>query len=682
LNDPSARHVQARLDASFAALRAAVLRRRAGDPGPHDAYRGLYLPDGRLRALLEPASAPQQDAEAAALARAAEAAADESAAGGADLRLRRLSGAFGLEPLDVELLLAALLPDADARAEPLIAYLHDDVTRRRATAGLALALAGHGPLDQQARARLQPGAPLVDGRLVLVEDGERPLLTRSLRVPDRVTAHLLGGDDPDPLLVPLLAEPLPSLAGDPVALAQAMHDGAGLCYLREKPGASGRSLAAAALHELGAATVALDLTRVRDEPLAELAAVAVREARLTGAGLVVGPIEVVAERGVGAVRAFAEQSWPTLLYGHRSWDPAWSREVPLVVDVPAPVQAARSELWSTLLPDLPPDAIEATAAYALSPEQVARASRAADLHARHAGQPLGVEALRAGARSQNAAGLERLARRIEPAASWDDIVLPGQPLGMLHELCARARLREKVLDGFGLRQSSRGIGVSALFAGPSGTGKTLAAEVIAYELGFDLYTVDLASVIDKYVGETEKNLDRIFGEAEQVNGVLFFDEADALFGKRSEVKDAHDRYANVEVAYLLQRMEAFDGLAILATNLRSNLDDAFARRLDALIDFPMPDKAQRLQLWEYSLRPGVPRDEGLDLAECADRFEIAGGNIRNICVAAAFFAAEEDRPVCLADLIRATDREFKKLGRMSVERDFGPHFHLIAGGKQ
>jgi SpoVK/Ycf46/Vps4 family AAA+-type ATPase len=184
--------------------------------------------------------------------------------------------------------------------------------------------------------------------------------------------------------------------------------------------------------------------------------------------------------------------------------------------------------------------------------------------------------------------------------------------------------------------------------------------------------------VDKYIGETEKNLDRIFNEAERVNGVLFFDEADALFGKRSEVRDAHDRYANVEVAYLLQRMEAFDGIVILATNLRSNVDPAFARRLDALVDFPMPDAPHRRRIWDQALVGGVPREQGLDLDFCAAAFELAGGNIRNIALAAAYLAATQERAVGTPDLIRATEREFRKLGRLCVESDFGPYYHLIS----
>jgi SpoVK/Ycf46/Vps4 family AAA+-type ATPase len=223
----------------------------------------------------------------------------------------------------------------------------------------------------------------------------------------------------------------------------------------------------------------------------------------------------------------------------------------------------------------------------------------------------------------------------------------------------------------------RGRGITGLFAGDSGTGKTMSAEVIAGVLGLDLYSINLATVVDKYVGETEKNLERIFSEADGINGVLLFDEADAIFGKRSEVRDAHDRYANIETAYLLQRMESFDGLAIRSTNLRANLDEAFARRLDAVIDFPLPDPDFREALWERCLGPDVPRGDDVDLRFAAERFELSGGNIRSIAVTAAYFAAETGKPVGMLELMRATQREYRKLGRLCVESEFGPWFSLV-----
>jgi SpoVK/Ycf46/Vps4 family AAA+-type ATPase len=355
----------------------------------------------------------------------------------------------------------------------------------------------------------------------------------------------------------------------------------------------------------------------------------------------------------------------------------------VLVDAVAPAPSDRALLWrdsldGALAEGLDPGA--ATMHFRLTPEQVGRAAASARQQAVLAGGPVDAAHLRAGARSQNGAGLEGKARRIEPDVGWDDLVLPPACLSGLRELAARARHRDRVMDEWGMRPGGgRGRGITALFAGDSGTGKTMSAEVIAADLGLDLYSINLATVVDKYVGETEKNLERIFTEADGVNAVLLFDEADALFGKRSEVRDAHDRYANIEVAYLLQRMESFDGLAILASNLRANLDEAFARRLDAVIDFPMPDESHRLVLWDRCLGPAIPRQDDVDLSFCARQFELSGGNIRSIAVTAAYLAAEMGEPVSMLDLVRATQREYRKLGRLCARSEFGPYLELLTG---
>ena len=300
---------------------------------------------------------------------------------------------------------------------------------------------------------------------------------------------------------------------------------------------------------------------------------------------------------------------PVVLTGTSAWDPNWSDRVPLITEASRLTVGERTELWRRELGRLADgiDVGDIAAQYIFGPRQIAAAITAAEALARSTrGTPIDSD-LRRGARSQNAAGLERLARRVEPEVSWADIVLPDKALRQLRELTTRARNRERVLSDWRMRPGGgRGTGVTALFAGDSGTGKTMAAEVIAADLGLDMYTVNLATVVDKYIGETEKNLERIFAEASRVSAVLLFDEADAIFGKRSEVRDAHDRYANIESAYLLQRMETFDGLAVLATNLRANLDDAFTRRLDMVVDFPLPDEAARLALWQRCLAPPVP----------------------------------------------------------------------------
>jgi SpoVK/Ycf46/Vps4 family AAA+-type ATPase len=340
--------------------------------------------------------------------------------------------------------------------------------------------------------------------------------------------------------------------------------------------------------------------------------------------------------------------------------------VPSVLEAPGLTASQSATLWRALLPTASPDldAPAETAAFRLGVDQIVRTAEAATVSASLDGVLVTGDVLRAGARSQNGAGLERLARRIQPAVSWHDLVLPDEQLARLRELTIRARHREQVIRGWGMRPGGgRGAGVSALFTGESGTGKTLSAEVIAGDLGVELYVVDLATVVDKYIGETEKNLERVFTEATRVNGVLLFDEADALFGKRSDVQDARDRYANVEVAYLLQRMESFDGLAILTTNLRANLDDAFSRRLDLIVHFPQPSEPERLLLWDRCLGSSVPRAGDLDLSIAA-RFELSGGDIRSAAVTAAYYAAAGSRPVRLDDLLTAIEHEYTKLGRL------------------
>ncbi|MGP3966268.1 ATP-binding protein [Streptomyces sp. 6N223] len=694
MTDPSLRHLLDRAILVERRVRRAVHARQQNDPAPEDPFRGLYLSDETITRLLDagrPTAAPDP-ADAEHLARAEE----NAAAQPTPTRLNALTRGFSLTALDTEILLISLVPDLDDRFEQFYGYLNDDVTRRRPTIGLALGLCALSPADAGARARLAADSPLRAGGLLLVEDAERPFLARSLRVPDRVTAHLLGDDTPAPRVTELLTPPqrllhLPHLpeagVGDPAPLARSLAGGVPLAYLHEDQGGAGTALAAAALAHAGRGVIGVDLARLaRDPQPAEAVRVLAREARLTDAGLVCGPIDALLPDRPEVLRALTALAPPTVLVGRVPWDATWSARSPLLLHAPRVEPAARAALWRETYdgcdgpapPPGHPEVVGLLAPFLLTPDQITRAARAAAQAATLDGGPLRGDHVRAGARAQNAAGLDRLARRIEPAVGWPDLVLPPGSLAQLRELAARARHRDRVLGAWGMRPGGgRGRGVTALFAGDSGTGKTMSAEVIAADLGLDLYTVDLATVIDKYVGETEKNLERIFSEAAGINGVLLFDEADAIFGKRSEVRDAHDRYANVESAYLLQRMETFDGLAILATNLRANLDDAFTRRLDLVIDFPLPDADHRRVLWDRCLGPLLPRADDLDLDFCASSFELAGGNIRSIAVTAAYLAAASGRPVTMADLIHAVQREYQKLGRLTLASEFGPYTELL-----
>ncbi len=664
-------------------VRELVAQRRAGDPAPDDPFRGLYVSEETVEQLLateQPAVGPL-DSEARTVL---DAQADEAEASGAELRLRRLARTAGLTGFDVELLMIALLPDLDSRFERLYGYLNDDVTRRRASVGLALQLAGESAMTSAARSRLETSRPLLRRGLVIVEDADRPFLTRGLRVPDRVGAHLLGDDAPSAGLVGLIDDVAPYPAPVAEQLGRALAAGVRLVHLRERVVGTGSAVGVAALQVAGMGALTLDLGRFGGAAVGEataLAELAIREALLQGAGLVAGPVEVLAEAGAEPLHRLTAGDVPVLLVGSSTWDPQWSTESPLLADAPVLGGRERLALWEHELGAHDPGLDPASLAVhlALGPGQVRKAVRAAEASARMSGGPVSADDLRRGVRAQNAAGLERLARRIEPEVTWDDLVLAPTVLRGLKEVAARARHRDTVLTDWRMRRGGgRGHGVTALFAGDSGTGKTMSAEVIASDLGLDLYTVNLATVVDKYIGETEKNLERIFAEAGGVNAVLFFDEADAIFGKRSDVRDAHDRYANIESAYLLQRLETFDGLAVLATNLRANIDDAFTRRLDSIIDFPEPTVELRVSLWKRCLAPPLPLGDDIDYQFLAASFEFAGGNIRSASTTAAYLAAAEGVAVGMRQLVAAVEQEYRKLGRLVLEREFGRYYSSIA----
>ena len=286
----------------------------------------------------------------------------------------------------------------------------------------------------------------------------------------------------------------------------------------------------------------------------------------------------------------------------------------------------------------------------------------------------------AASRDQSQNRLGTLARKLSPRNTWDDIVLPRQQLTTLRMICATIRQRPTVYGDWGFdRKLSMGKGLIALFSGPSGTGKTMSAEIIANELGLDIYKINLSAVVSKYIGETEKNLEHIFSEAQDSDAILFFDEADALFGKRSEVKDAHDRYANIETAYLLQRTEEYNGLVILASNIKKNMDEAFIRRLHFMLDFPFPEEVERLEIWKRTFPTQAPVAPDLDLPFLARKLKVSGGNIRNIILAAAFSAAEEKTAIGMRHLVRGASYEYQKMGKMIVEADFEQYFEHAKG---
>jgi len=670
--------LMAQLDVLRSRVDALVGHRSAEDPSAHDPMRGLRHTPETIGWLLglpprAPMSAPGTAGGANPFVEEPvcphlPADAGDPTAGPATRRLALLAHRFGLSALDLDILLTALAPSLDPDFEPFYGYLNNDVTRRRASVALALELSGGSLLDRGSRARFGAGAPLIAGGLLTLEDADRPLPTRALRVPDRVVGFLLGDDAPDDGLVGLIdvIEPDPAARREvpdlPAGLVGALAAGPLLLQLRERRSGTADLRAVEVLHAAGRGAVHVDVDRLPKElpkeQLDRIAALTVREARLRGAGLV-----LEAPQSFDPL-AFCDPAVPVLLVGAVRLDQVRGRRA-LAVDLDA--EPDRLALWRTGLGDLAPgtDLAAVTAPYRMTAARVRSATATARALAGIDGTAVAAEHIHRAARLENSWSTGHGVRHIEPAVGWPDLVLPEEPARQLAEFVDRVRHRDRVLGSWRLRSGGgRGRGVTALFAGESGTGKTMAAEVVSRELGLDLYVVELSAMVDKYVGETEKNLQRLFDEADRVDAVLLFDEADSIFGKRSETKDARDRYANLESSYLLQRLESFDGVAVLTTNLRSNIDDAFTRRFDLIVDFPFPDRALRRALWEQCLSGSVPVADEVDLDRVAEPFELAGGSIRAAATTAAYLAAAAGRAVSMEDLLTGARREYRKMGRL------------------
>ena len=466
-----------------------------------------------------------------------------------------------------------------------------------------------------------------------------------------------------------IAQAMAGLAAPLVLLAHPAHDAA-----RRR---SARALAPAALAPSGTRALWVDVSALASEPreLLLLARRIDREAALAGAAVVFAPTpQEDAAHGATITRCIAALRSPVLLVGELS--PLALADLParqvLRFDVPSPLASAlasrmphgRSAGPAAASPALQHALDRALQQFHVEPAVIDQVVASINLDALGMTDTAALDtavwsALREAARG----GLDALAQRIDSRARIADLVLPAALSAQLREIAGQLRQRHRVHEDWGFgAQGPRGLGIAALFAGDSGTGKTFAAEAIANEAGLDLYRIDLASTVSKYIGETEKNLARLFDAAERSGAVLLFDEADALFGKRSEVKDSHDRYANIEINYLLQRMEAFSGLAILATNMKGALDNAFMRRLRFVVNFPYPGPAERLRMWQRALPAHLPRDADIDFARLA-RLGLSGGNIHSIALNAAFMAAARGTPLSQAMLLAAARTELRKLDK-------------------
>ncbi len=605
-----------------------------------------------------------------------------------ELPIGRLAQAFELTDFDCDLLMLSLAPEIDPSIEILFAYALDDSSRKYPTAQLALALFAEGNEERlTALNRLSDEAPLRRFELVRIEPGATSGTahhSRPLKLDSRIREFLLGSTQLDSRLLRLSREispiPLPKAHRGLVddlkrRLQRAGYDS----LLLTGPADSGKQLVAREVFKkIGRRLLQLDPQRLPPETSEreEMLRVAAREARLAALAYFMKAPE--GDPG-------DKQS------GNRFLELVERLDAPVVIDsaerlattrklvaelITRPARDAQEEIWTSVLGGKAAsrsyDIAELVEQFDLGPENITAAAEEARARTTGRGTIPG-PVLWETCRAQCAWRMEDLAQKLTPSYSWKDIVLSPDTEKQLTEISAQVSKRAQVYERWGFaRGIKRGRGINALFSGASGVGKTMSAEVLANDLNLDLYRIDLAGVVSKYIGETEKNLRRIFDAAEQSGAILFFDEADALFGKRSEVKDSHDRYANIEINYLLQRMEEYRGLAILATNRKSSLDRAFLRRLRFLVDFPFPNAAHRREIWQKSFPPDAPLGT-LDY-DFLSGLEVAGGNIRNIALNAAFIAAGRQGSIELQDVLHAVRREYSKIDKLVTESEFGKYY--------
>ncbi|HSI12972.1 MAG TPA: ATP-binding protein [Chthoniobacter sp.] len=688
------------------------VRRARELTGADGQFHGLCISEAEVDALLErpcglPAWAHSRTGdEQVALERSRELLekqAEASARRGVDLRLRRLAQRLSLSPLDIEIVLLCLAPELDLRYEKLYAYLQDDVTRKEASVDLVLnVLCPTFVAKTEARARFEPDSPLRRHEVVqLFSDPAQPeqsLLRKVCRLDPAIVNFLLGRDAPDPrwqiaaewrrASQALVEASLLGAQKDRLqALAREAEAGKGpmVLALQGTDGVDNAAIAARMCGELQRPLLIVDAPRLSGALAGEMGwRMLQREALLRGAGIfwrgfAATPGEAQKPALEDLLRLLGRGAGLHFVELERAWEPPsglvdGGRFVRVELQMGG---AERIALWENALPLADRaegvDLVELSRQFRLEARQIAGAAASAKnlARARQSGPPsVTTEDLRTACRLHSNRSLASLARHVQPRYRLRDIVLPPAELAQLRETIVQATYRHVVLGDWGFDgKLSLGKGLNALFSGPPGTGKTMAAEVIARELGLDLYKIDIALLVSKYIGETEKNLDRIFREARGSNAVLMFDEADALFGKRSEVRDSHDRYANLEVGYLLQKMEEYEGIAILATNLRQNIDDAFLRRLHVIIEFPFPDEEHRLAMWQRVFPGDAPLGADVDFVRLARGVRLAGGSINNIALAAAFTAAGEGVTIQMDHLLQASRREHQKLGRTWGEHD-------------
>lgn len=673
----------------------------------------LYISDEEVDTLLEDKRDPTVPPGWESLCRKIESLQEEietrvsaSIEAGVYLALPQLARRFGLSVFETGAVIICFAPELDPKYHKLFVYLQGDIQRTRPGIDLVLdLLCDTGAARWQCRRYLSSHAPLL--RMGLLEAaGDVHFLTLDRRILD----FLLGHNHPDERLADTgaveLYPPESSLTGLLVGdeiktrllnitlghLAQPLSRRKPLVfYFHGLPGVGRFGLARGICGELDVYLLCLDMERLAASgpESRKLLRLAFREALLLQVVIYIRHCDFLQEEDPASRRLLkhiaesaGELGWIVILEGTQPWPgiPGLFRDTVFYsTHLPVPGVQLRRQAWDRELQAVGGQNIEKDAAshmaqyFRHTPGQIREAVEFAYYHdiLGSGGETSGfsLEHLTAAGRGQSNRKLTQLAAKVTTNYGWDDMVLPDNKKSLLRQICGQVKHRHQVMEQWGFAAKlSRGGALSVLFSGPPGTGKTMAAGVMARELQLDLYKIDLSSVVSKYIGETEKNLSRIFTEAETCNGILFFDEADALFGKRSEVSDAHDRYANIETGYLLQRMEEYEGIVILATNLRKNMDEAFTRRIRYIVEFPFPGEESRERIWKAQFPSPCPRSESIDYRYLARQFPVTGGHIKNIVLDAAFSAAGNGGVIDMGHLLQGTRKEYEKIGKLWTEK--------------
>jgi SpoVK/Ycf46/Vps4 family AAA+-type ATPase len=729
-------HIKEELSKLDLIIQLGVLNLRKSLSGEtQEGFKGLFLSDQEIDSILEEKITSSKDMQLRdknesrvecfleAISKSQEEISkkkEQSISEGIYLALPQLVNLFNLSPFEEQCVLICLAPEIDSKYEKLYAYLQDDISRKSPSIELIVNLLCYTDEGKiRARALFLPQAPLLKNNVLNIDrniqNQKSTLLSEFLKIDERIVNFLLGinslnyeiesfsklvfpkADQSERYLSKKIKNQLVEITKNHLNNSDLNRDK--LIYYFYGPCGSGkRSLAEGICEQLSVPIIVADIETLlsRELPFENTIRLVFREALLQPAAIYINNLHRLLDEKEKykyhlkiLVNTIEEFSWLTFLAGENPWEPAglFKENNFIKIDFPIPDHETRNRYWKSMAngkiefsKDVEFD--ELATKFRFTPGQIKDALTAArnsvQLNDKSKSEIKMID-LYKGCRAQCNQKLGALAKKVDSKYTWDDIVLPKDVIWQLQAICDQVKFKDTVYEKWGFGQKlSLGKGLNALFSGHSGTGKTMAVEIIANELQLDLYKIDLASVVSKYIGETEKNLSKIFKEAENSNAILFFDEADALFGKRSEVKDAHDRYANIEVGYLLQKMEEYDGISILATNLKQNMDDAFLRRLHFLVDFPFPDEKYRYHIWEKVFPPDTPVNENIDFKFLSTHFKISGGNIKNIAVNSAFLAAADSGIVKMNHVMDATRQEYKKIGRHFIDSDLGKYADLLS----